>query len=276
MNLKELCDTPPWEWPADAGEKIREVLADQRAEIPDRLIAAGLAGNIVAMSDELAAAMLAVLRSVDEPEELRARVAISFGPVLEQGDMDGFDDPEAVPISRKTYRSIRQSLKELYFDESVPKEVRRRIMEASVRAPASWHREAIRSIYESGDREWMLTAVFAMRWVKGFSEQILQALNNGDPEIHGEAVQAAGAWRLAEAWPHIASLVRDPKTPKELLLAAIGAVADLRPREAPEVLAHLADSGDEEIAEAAKEAMFEANPFVDEDDDEDFGGKWLN
>ena len=124
-----------------------------------------------------------------------------------------------------------------------------------MRAPETWHQNAIRDAYSSGDKEWMLTAVFSMRWVRGFDDQILEALKSADPEIHYEAVKAAGNWELDAAWSHIVELVKDAHTPKPLLLAAIGAVASIRPAEAREILADLADSDDEEIAEAAEEAM---------------------
>jgi hypothetical protein len=90
-------------------------------------------------------------------------------------------------------------LQKLYFDNGIPKEVRRRILEASVRAPESWHQNAIQAAYSSGDKDWMLTAVFAMGRVRGFDDQILEALKSADPEIHYEAVEAAGAWGLAAA-----------------------------------------------------------------------------
>jgi len=71
----------------------------------------------------------------------------------------------------------------------------------------------------------MLTAVFAMAHIRGFSDQILEALKSANPEIHYEAVRAAGNWELDAAWPHVVRLVGDPGTPKALLLAAIEAVA---------------------------------------------------
>jgi hypothetical protein len=49
--------------------------------------------------------------------------------------------------------------------------VRRRVLEASVRAPQDWHQEAIREAYSSGDESWRLTAVFCMRFVRGFKDQ---------------------------------------------------------------------------------------------------------
>ena len=275
MDLKTLLDTPPWDWPRDAGWTLRKVLVDQRANESDRLVAAELAGDFTVINDELADALLTVVCSADEPDELRARAAISLGPVLEQADTDGFEDPDDVPITESTFRNIQDSMKKLYLDNSTPKEVQRRILEASVRAPETWHEDAIKNAYSSGDKEWILTAVFSMRWVRGFDDQILLALKSDDPEIHLEAVIAAGNWELDAAWSHVVELINDDHTPKPLLLAAIGAVGSIRPAEAGEILVDLADSDDEEIAEAADEAMAEAQiASGEEDDDEE--DEWIN
>ncbi len=122
----------------------------------------------------------------------------------------------------------------------------------------------------------MLTAVFSMRWVRGFDDQILEALKSADPEIHYEAIAAADNWGLASAWSHIVSLVHDPGTAKPLLLAAIGAVASIRPAEARGILADLAESEDPEIAAAADEAIGMTEAALDEEDDEEVGGEWIN
>jgi hypothetical protein len=276
MDLKTLQDTPPWDWPRDAGKRFQEILIDHRANESDRLVAAELAGDLTVINDELADSLTAIIRSPDEPERLRARAAIALGPVLEQAETDGFEDPDDVPITQRTFRNIQDSLRSLHFDNSIPKEVRRRILEASVRAPESWHQNAIRAAFSSGDKDWVLTAVFSMRWVRGFDDQILEALNSADPEIHYEAVEAAGNWGLAAAWSHIVALVHDAGVPKPLLLAAIGAVASIRPAEARRILVDLADSDDEEIAEAADEAIGMAETASAEEDDEDVGSEWIN
>jgi len=223
MDLKTLLDTPPWDWPTDAGRMFQKILIDQRADESDRLIAAELAGDFTVINDDLADTLLAVVGSADEPEQLRAKAAISLGPVLEQAETDGFEDPDDVPITELTFRNIQDSLAKIYLDNSTPKEVRRRILEASVRAPETWHQDAIRYAYSSGDKEWMLTAVFSMRWVRGFDNQILKALKSAYAEIHYEAVKAAGNWELDAAWSHILALVNNTETPKPLLLAAISA-----------------------------------------------------
>ncbi len=272
MSLKILQDQDPWEWPEDAGKRFLKVLRDRHATASDRLIAAELAGDLTVMNDGLADALTAIVRSPDEPEQLRARAAIALGAVLEQAYIDEFDDPDDVPITKVTFRKIQDLFEKHYFDASIPKEVRRRILEASVRAPEDWHRNAINAAFSSGDRDWILTAVFSMRWVRGFDEQILEALKNADPDIHYEAVEAAGNWALAEAWPHVVALVDNAATPKPLLLAAINAVASIRPADAREILQDLADSDDEEIAETADEAILmaeTASEFADEEDEED-------
>ena len=276
MDLKTLQDTPPWDWPEDAGNRFQEILIDRRADESDRLIAAELAGDFTVINDELAVSLMAIIRSPDEPEQLRATAAIALGPVLEQAETDGFEDPDDVPITQRTFRNLQNSLQKLHFDNSVPKEVRRRILEASVRAPKNWHQNAIRSAYSSGDKDWMLTAVFAMRWVRGFDDQILEALRSADPEIHYEAVEAAGNWELAAAWSHIVALVHDADAPKPLRLAAIAAVAGIRPAEARGILVDLANSDDKEIAEAADEAMGMAEAPSDEEDDDEVGSEWIN
>ena len=153
MDLKTFQDTPPWDWPRDAGKTFQETLVDDRANESDRVIAAELAGDIVAINDELANTLTAIIRSPDEPEHLRSTAALALGPVLELADTDGFESPDDLPITERTFRKIRDSLQKLYFDDSVPKQVRRRILEASVRAPESWHQDAIRAAYSSGDKD---------------------------------------------------------------------------------------------------------------------------
>jgi hypothetical protein len=274
MDLKTLLDTPPWDWPTDAGNMFQKILADRRANESDRLVAVELAGDLTVINDDLADTSLTVVCGAGEPEQLRARAAISLGPVLEEAETDGFEDPDDVPITERTFHNIQDSLEKVYRDNSNPKEVRRKSLEASVRAAKSWHQDAIRSAYSSGDKEWMLRAVFSMRWVRGFDDQTLIALKNDDPEIRYEAVNAAGSWELDAAWSDIVELINDAHSPKPLLLAAIGAVGSIRPAEAREILVDLADSDDEEIAEAVNEAMAAAEVPSDEEDDEE--DTWVN
>jgi hypothetical protein len=269
MNLKTLQDTPPWEWPEGAGKMFLGILRDEKADESERQLAAELAGDFTVINDELANALLAIACKGDEPEDLRTRAVISLGPALESADIDGFEDPDYVPITEQTFNRIQKTLRKLYLDAQVPKEVRRCILEASVRAPQAWHRDAVRAAYFSDDEDWRLTAVFCMRFVRGFENQILESLNSRDSDIHYEAVCGAGNWEIDAAWSHIAGLVTTEETDKVLLLAAIDATASIRPQEAPEILVDLIDSEDEDIVEAAYEAMNMAEALAGEDWDDD-------
>ena len=265
MDLKTLKDIPPWDWPEGTAEISSKTLRDNQASASDRLVAAELAGDFTVINDALAETLLSILRSGDESAELRAQAAISLGPVLDHADIDGFEDPEDVPITEQTFHRIQESLRSLYADAGVPKEVRRSILEAAVRAPQDWHPGAIRAAYASDDEAWRLTAVFCMRFVRGFDAQILEALGSDNPDIRYEAICAAGNWEVDAAWPHIAALVTSGDTDKPLLLAAIEAVGEIRPQEADEVLADLIDSDDEDIAEAACEALALAGGLPDDE-----------
>jgi hypothetical protein len=269
MNLKTLKDTPPWGWPEGTGKALLGILRDDRPSESDLLLATELAGDFTVINDELADALLSILRSGDRPEEVRGGAAISLGPVLEHVDIEGFEDPDELPITERTFHRIQESLRTLYMDANVPRDVRRRILEASVRAPQDWHPDAVRALYASDDEVWRLTAVFCMRFVRGFDAQILEALNSRNPDLRYEAVLAAGNWEVDAAWPHVATLVTSAETEKSLLLAAIDAAASIRPHDAPELLDDLADSDDEDIADAVHEALAMAEGPSGEDEDDE-------
>ncbi len=271
MDLKKLNETPSWEWPEDADKRLFEILADDQADASDRILAVELAGDCSVINDELVDLLLSILQVKDASEELRCTAAIALGPVLDCADMDGFDDPEDVPISEKTFRKIQESFRRLYRDAAVPGNVRRRILEASVRAPQDWHQDAIRAAYAGDDEDWRLTAVFAMRWVRGFDKQILEALESSNREIHYQAVCAAGNWQVDAAWSHVSGLITAQVPDRSLLLAAIDAVAGIRPQEAAAILMDLTDSDDEEIVEAAHEAMAMAGALSSDKFDDDDG-----
>jgi len=234
---------------------LLDALRDDGLAPSDRMIAVELAGNFVVVNDELVAELVSVVADAGASQELRARAVIALGPALESGDTDGFDEDYGAPISERCYLETNQALRELFRDAELPKDVRRRILEASVRAPQDWHREAIRDAYASADEDWKLTAVFAMEFVPGFDDEILEALASENDEIEFQAIYAAGAWGLDAAWRHVSGILASDCDDKALLLAAIEAVASIRPEEAGMALVDLMDHDDEDVVEAAHEAM---------------------
>jgi hypothetical protein len=121
-----------------------------------------------------------------------------------------------------------------------------------------------------------------MKYVNGFEREILEALRSTDPEVHLQAVEAAGAQEVDEAWEHVYSLLENADTtPKSLLIAAIGAVANIR-QDTPslEILNHLVDSEDIDVSDAADDALAMAGAYTpfDEDDLDAHGDAsgWIN
>jgi hypothetical protein len=254
---------------------LLNILRDDQSAETDRLLATELAGDFTVISDDVADALLSILRRGDLSEVLRSQAAISLGPVLDHTDTEGFgEDSQTVLIAERTFHTLQGSLQTLYLDADVPKDVRRRILEASVRAPQDWHPEAVREAYASSDEAWRLTAFFCMSYIPGFDEQILEGLDSENRDIRYESVLAAGTWEVDAAWPHVEAIITSEKIDKSLLLAAIDAVASIRPHEATEILLDLAESDDDEIVEAVDEALALAGglsdvDYEDEDDDKE-------
>jgi hypothetical protein len=257
MELSALSKLPPWEWPEEAGSILTRVILDHDADAEDRTLAAEMAGDITVINDDLIGVLLGVLADTTEPAELRGMCAIATGPVLEYAYTTGFEENsyDAPPISEQTYDTIHEDLYARFVDEDEDMEVRRRALEASVRAPQDWHRGAITAVHASGDEAWYLTAVFCMSYVNGFDEQIIAAMDHADIEVQVEAIRAAGTWALDAAWDKITPLFEAEEVDKEVLMVAIDAAAQIRRGEAAKLLVHLTDIDDEDVVEAVHDAL---------------------
>lgn len=268
MSFHHLKNVPPWEWPDTAHDLLITGLLDPRSSDEDLELAADLASETLVMSDRLADALLHLVQAEERSEGVRGRAAIALGPALEDADINEFDEPDEVAISEQKFDEIKRTLRTLFADETLPASVRRSVLEASVRSPEDWHTGAIRKAYASSDPGWKRTAVFCMQFVRGFEREILASLESDDPEMVYEAVRAAAAWELDAAWKRVRALVSPPSEDKPLLLAAIAAVAAIRPHDI-HVLAPLRDNSDRDVvsaveeAEAMAQALGEAEPEVD-------------
>jgi hypothetical protein len=272
MDIHSLNETAPWEWPEEAGEIILDVLKNKNAGEDDRILAAELAGDESAMNDEMAVLLLSLIGDENENESVRCNAAISLGPALEFAYIMEFDDPDDIVLTEETFLNVEKKMEAFYNDPDISDTVRRHVLEASVRSPKEWHKEKIKEALAVDDNDWKLTAVFGMGHLPGFEKEILETLESTVPEIHLEAVYAAGRQELEEAWPHIKELLNSDEIDKDLLLAAINVSASVNPGEAWGLLSDFADSEDEDIADAAEEALNLAHVLLEdgEEDDEDY------
>jgi hypothetical protein len=267
VSLKTLLDIPPWDWPEDTAEMLVRVLDDDHTEASERILAAELAAEYAVLGDSIAEGLLAIARRGDLADALRSTAVRALGPALEHADTCDFDDTDEALLSERVFHAIQQSLRELFAEAGVAQSVRRSVLESAVRAPQDWQRQAVRRAYAEDDEAWRLTAVFCMRFVAGFEEAICEALKSNNPNIRYQAVRAAGDWAVDAAWPQVTAIVAAGETDKPLLLAAIDAVAAIRPQEAPAILADLMDSGDEDIAEATLGALAMTDGLSEDDDE---------
>ena len=236
-------------------------------DVERRALAAELAARV--MDDELAMRLLDVLFR-DPDEVVRANAAIAFGPALEECDTsewdDAFDEP---PLGRACFSEVRRVLERTYRDAEAPKLVRRRALEAAVRAPEAWQRGATRAAWLSQDDEWRTTAVFCMGYLGDFDAELLQALEQ--PEHEHAAVIAAGLYGAEAAGTRVLELARACDD-RELRVAAVEALGNLHPPGAHELLLDLSVGNDEALSALASEALaFRGEGYTaDFDEDDDF------
>ncbi len=255
MDLNTLTGTPAWEWPDGTDDFLLDVLLSSAASADDRLVAAELAGDYVVVNDHIARALLGIAANRSAEEDLRCTAAISLGPALE--DADSLDDemPDETVISEEVFAELRRGLRKIYMDADSPDKLRRSVLEAAVRAPEDWHREAVRGAYHQGNSDWRLTAVFCMRFVDAFEDEVVEALGSEDVRVLREAILAAGNKGIEAAWPVVENLLVAPSVDRSLRLAAIEACPGIRAGAAFPILARLEAADDEEIADAAQEAL---------------------
>lgn len=214
------------------------------------------------MDDAIARSILDIASS-DAAVDVRGDAIIAFGPVIEISGIDYDDDEDALdydesgnPVSRETFDAIVREIGELYSDETQPKLVRRRALEVLIRDPQPWHAHAVRKHFASPDPEWKRTAVFAMGMISGFDRELVKVVETEDGDLLYEAVRAAGNMEVTGVAHRIRDLAADDDTEPALRFAAIAALPHVD-ADAADVLSELVESDDEDIAEAAEEALDE-------------------
>lgn len=268
MTLKELSELESFEWPEDAKDTILATLRNSDAPEDDRLLAAEMAGDYVVVDEETVEALLAVFEDGSHADELRGHAAIALGPVLEEADAEDFADEDGAPIAEETFHRIMTALHAMYQDTAAPTLVRRRALEAAVRASGDWLAPAIREAYASTNPDWTLTAVFCMQYVPGFEKEILEALGSDDEMVRFHAVAAAGGWELDQAWDMVHALALQTGADPELRMAATQAAASIRPDAAGALFLTLLDDPDAEVAGFVHDLMAMAAAYDEYEDDD--------
>ncbi len=213
--------------------------------------------------------MLDILTDSEADPELRGQAAIKLGPGLqlcdERIDWDDLD----LYFGKPTFEKIDQTFRRLYHDASTPKLVRRRILEAAVRAPLDWHEGAVRAAWETDDDDWRQTAVFGMGNIPGFEDQLLDIVKRDDLSegVLREAVRAAGARELGKAEPIVRRVALDENRESYTRQLAIEALIWCGNDRSECALSKLTRHSDPDIADTAEWALGEFRMFSQMPDD---------
>ena len=207
----------------------------------------------------------------DPAEKVRVQAVAALGSAFESMGILAWEGSEFSdsPMTRAQFRRIKRKLEALYRDASAPETIRRRALEALVRAPEDWHREAVRAAWSGDEPRWQVTAVRCMGIVEGFDAQILEAIGSDSPDLQHAALEALLDYPVEDAGDAVIRLAASEETPRELLFMAFEVLMALRPRGSLDALGPLLESGDKEIAAAAGEAFAEL--VADEGFDGEFG-----
>lgn len=254
------------------GEASRPFVAALRGGDP-LARAAALQEIAPVVDDALARELLRFARDPESEPRERGQALIALGPALEETSYEEEEDgslappmgPEEwweTPLSEAAYREVQENLRRIYHDGAQPKEVRRRALEAAVRARRPWHRDAVATAWSSDDDEWRVTAVFAMGFLGGFDDEIETAFRGDDPILRREAMRAAGLAELEHLAPELLEVAMDAEADPEERIAALEALGELQQVDYQDEIQELTDDEDPEVAEAAQEALEEIETWA--------------
>lgn len=226
--LDALRALSPFRWPAHAPQILLDALRHRGAGV--RHEAAQIAWH--AMNDEVALTLVDLLR--DPSPAVAGAAAITLGAVLEEHDAPSEDEAWArvgayTTTSRTTFARIGAALQDAWDDPTLPDPVRRCVLEAAAHAPQPWLDRAIRVALVREGEGWRATGMFCAGLMPGFEEDILEGLDDPDPQVFHEALRAAGGRGMVETEARLLQVARSEEEDEELRRAAIEALGKLPP-----------------------------------------------
>jgi HEAT repeat protein len=193
----------------------------------------------------------------DTASDVRAAAALSLGRFLLLGEFDQIDSSAA--------RRVENALLTAYYVSDQDVWVRRRILEALANSSHDELPDMILEAYEDDDDTMRIGAIFAMgrsadpRW----NRFVLEELGSSDSAVLCEAARASGELEIEEALPDLVRLLGDEDV--EIRDAAVWALGRIGGREARRALKACCASDDQDLSEAAEEALAELDFMAGDD-----------
>ncbi len=249
-----------------AAEERRIELASRLAELAEDQTELDLAPAMVGLTSDPSAGVrrLAVSSLWESADPATVRLVLKIA----QSDPN-VEVREAALLSLASYalafelgqlratvgQQLKDALIKMVNDEDEPLVIRRRALEAIGVFNEKPVRDLIRWGFAHPDREVKASAVYAMgRSADRFwLPEVMQSLSSAHTEIRFEAVRAAGGIELEEAVPTLVRFTTDDD--REIVAAAVNALAEIATDEAERALTQLAGSEDEFLREIGEEGL---------------------
>ncbi len=192
---------------------------------------------------------LIALAEKDPDSSVRANAVTALGHFIYLGELD--------EISTEALQSALETVRAIYTADA-PELVRRRALEALGFSSLPEVPELIQKAYDTGKRDWMISALFAMgrsadeRW----HELVLENLDSDDEEIQFEAVRAAGELAIPSARETLIEMVEAGIENDEIRAAAAWSLSQIGGLEVEKVLVEMQENAaDDEEASFLEEAL---------------------
>lgn len=185
----------------------------------------------------------------DESSEVRAASALSLGRFVLLGELDQIDQSASA--------RIETALLTAYAADEQDTVVRRRLLEALAYSGREDIQDLIVDAYNDDDEAMRISALFSMgrnadqRW----RDYVLAELTSENSAMRFEAARASGELELVEAVPELYNMLSEDDI--ELRDSAVWALGRIGGPAARRALQACRTSGDEELREAAEEALAE-------------------
>jgi hypothetical protein len=139
----------------------------------------------------------------DSDEQVRAAAAAGLGKYVYLGEI------EELPAEKA--QNLENHLLSIATGNE-PVLLRRRALESLGYSSREEVPPLIEAAYKSGDREWLITALFAMGRSahEGWEAIVMKELSSSFPAIRAEASRAAGELELKDAVPTLVEMLDDP------------------------------------------------------------------
>jgi HEAT repeat protein len=183
----------------------------------------------------------------DLEAQVRAASASALGTYIYLGEIEEIPDP--------IFREVETSLLGVMRGKDVSM-VRRRALEALGFSSREEVEQLINEAYESGDRDWLISSLFAMgrSYNAIWQEKVLTKLDDPDAGVRAEAAEAAGELTIKKSAPKLLEMLEDDDF--DVRAAAIWSLSEIGGdgvRETLEVL--LEETEDDQEADLLEDAL---------------------